>query len=78
MKEKSANRAHARLSSPVERAFVRLKDWRIFRKVGVSPNRLTSAIKAILTLENAAALRCVSPARAGTVSLFNPCSKQPA
>ncbi|MFC4518274.1 transposase family protein, partial [Streptomyces ehimensis] len=48
---KSVNRAHARLRSPVERAFARLKAWRIFRKARVSPNRLTSMIQAVLTLE---------------------------
>lgn len=51
VKEKSVNRAHARLRSPVERAFARLKAWRIFRKARVSPNKLTSILKAVLTLE---------------------------
>lgn len=51
VKEKSVNRAHARLRSPVERAFARLKAWRIFRKARVSPNTLTSITKAVLTLE---------------------------
>ncbi|MBZ4318547.1 transposase family protein [Streptomyces huiliensis] len=51
VKEKSVNRAHARLRSPVERAFARLKAWRIFRKAHVSPNKLTSIVKAIITLE---------------------------
>ncbi|MGW2207409.1 IS5/IS1182 family transposase, partial [Streptomyces sp. NPDC001774] len=35
----------------VERAFARLKAWRIFRKARESPNRLTSMVKAVLTLE---------------------------
>jgi hypothetical protein len=51
IKQKSVNRAHARLRSPVERAFARLKAWRIFRKARISPNRLTSVVQAILTLE---------------------------
>ncbi|MFD5890662.1 transposase family protein [Streptomyces sp. NPDC060334] len=51
VKEKAVNRAHARLRSPVERAFARLKAWRIFRRARVSPNKLTSIAKAILTLE---------------------------
>ncbi|MEU9979527.1 transposase family protein, partial [Streptomyces sp. NPDC051014] len=51
IKEKSVNRAHAPLRSPVERAFIRLKAWRIFRRARVSPNTLTSMAKAILTLE---------------------------
>ncbi|MFB9484639.1 IS5/IS1182 family transposase, partial [Streptomyces filamentosus] len=29
----------------------RLKAWRIFRKARISPNRLTSIAKAVLTLE---------------------------
>ncbi|WP_406191842.1 transposase [Streptomyces sp. NBC_01017] len=49
--QKSVNRAHARLRSPVERAFALLKSWRIFRRARCSPNRLTSIVKAILTLE---------------------------
>ncbi len=47
----NVNRAHARLRLPVERAFARLKCWRIFRKARISPNRLTSVVKAVLTLE---------------------------
>ncbi|MCD0483432.1 transposase [Streptacidiphilus sp. ASG 303] len=50
-KQQAVNRAHARLRFPVERAFARLKTWRIFRKARCSPNRLTSAIRAVLTLE---------------------------
>uniref|UniRef100_A0AAU1IDA8 Transposase family protein n=1 Tax=Streptomyces sp. NBC_00180 TaxID=2903632 RepID=A0AAU1IDA8_9ACTN len=49
--QKSVNRAHARLRSPVERAFALLKSWRIFRRARCSPIRLTSIAKAILTLE---------------------------
>ncbi|MFJ2008611.1 transposase family protein, partial [Streptomyces chartreusis] len=48
----NVNRAHARLRSPVERAFARLKSWRIFRRARCSPNRLTSMTKAVLTLES--------------------------
>lgn len=47
----NVNRAHARLRLPVERAFARLKYWRIFRKAHISPSRLTSIVKAVLTLE---------------------------
>ncbi|MFE5797024.1 transposase family protein [Streptomyces sp. NPDC056503] len=50
-RQAAVNRAHARLRFPVERAFARLKAWRIFRKARISPNRLTSITKAILTLE---------------------------
>ncbi|MFD5514374.1 transposase family protein [Streptomyces sp. NPDC127051] len=51
VKEKAVNRAHARLRSPVERAFARLKAWRIFRRARVSPNTLTPIVRAVLTLE---------------------------
>ncbi len=51
VQQKNVNRAHSRLRSPVERAFARLKSWRIFRRARCSPNRLTSMTKAILTLE---------------------------
>ncbi|MEV6332436.1 transposase family protein [Streptomyces sp. NPDC051909] len=36
-RQAAANRAHARLRFPVERAFARLKAWRIFRKDRISP-----------------------------------------
>ncbi|MFI1177608.1 transposase family protein [Streptomyces melanogenes] len=49
--QENVNRAHARLRFPVERAFARLKAWRIFRTARISPNRLTSIVKAVLTLE---------------------------
>ncbi|CAL9331547.1 IS5 family transposase ISStsp5 [Streptomyces sp. enrichment culture] len=49
--QKSIDRAHARLRGPVERAFARLKDRRIFRHARCSPNRLTSIVQAVLTLE---------------------------
>jgi hypothetical protein len=51
-RQNGVNRAHSRLRSPVERAFARLKAWRIFRRARCSPNRLTSMTKAILTLEH--------------------------
>ncbi|MFF0478882.1 transposase family protein [Streptomyces sp. NPDC004284] len=47
----AVNPAHARLRFPVERAFARLKAWRIFRKARSSPHRVTSITKAVLTLE---------------------------
>jgi hypothetical protein len=37
--------------APVERSMARLKSWRIFRRSRVSPNRMTSIAKAVLTLE---------------------------
>ncbi|CAL9411589.1 hypothetical protein SUDANB58_01656 [Streptomyces sp. enrichment culture] len=47
----SFNRVHARLRSPVERAFAQLKQRRILRRARCSPNRPTSAVQAVLTLE---------------------------
>ncbi|MFJ4678598.1 transposase family protein [Kitasatospora sp. NPDC088783] len=49
--QRSLNRAHARLRYPVERGVATIKRWRIFRHARCSPNWLTSAAKAILTLE---------------------------
>ncbi|MEU9413683.1 transposase family protein [Streptomyces sp. NPDC048281] len=49
--EKSANRALTAARAPVERGVARLKSWRIFRRSRCSPNRMTSIVKAILTLE---------------------------
>ncbi|BFV61245.1 transposase family protein [Kitasatospora sp. CMC57] len=49
--QRSLNRAHARLRYPVERGVATLKRWRIFRRARCSPNWLTSAAKAVLTLE---------------------------
>ncbi|WP_431961995.1 transposase family protein [Actinacidiphila sp. bgisy160] len=50
-RQRSMNRSHARLRYPVERGMATLKRWRIFRHARCSPNRLSSAAKAILTLE---------------------------
>ncbi|KPI02433.1 hypothetical protein OV450_4683 [Actinobacteria bacterium OV450] len=49
--QRSLNRAHARFRYPVERGVATLKRWRIFRRARCSPNWLTSAAKAVLTLE---------------------------
>lgn len=49
--QRSLNRAHARFRYPVERGVATLKQWRIFRRARCSPNWLTSAAKAVLTLE---------------------------
>nr|WP_078894398.1 transposase family protein [Streptomyces sp. CT34] len=66
IQQKAVNRARSRLRSPVERAFARLKRWRIFRKPRISPNRLTSMIQAVLTLER--------QRRRSSVNLFHPAS----
>lgn len=50
--QRSLNRAHARLRYPVERGIARLKTWKIFRRARCSPNWLTQAAKAVLTLES--------------------------
>lgn len=49
-KHKASNRVHAQLRAPVERAFSRIKNWRIFRHARISPNRLSVIAAAILTL----------------------------
>jgi hypothetical protein len=46
------NKAHARLRYPVERGMARVKTWRIFRKARCSPTWLTTAARAVLTLES--------------------------
>lgn len=51
-RQKSLNKAHARLRYPVERGIARLKTWRIFRKARCSPTWITTAAKAILALES--------------------------
>ncbi|MGW7198502.1 transposase family protein [Streptomyces chryseus] len=49
--QKSVNRAHSQLRSPVEEAIARIKIWRILRKARTNPNKLTSIARAIITLE---------------------------
>ncbi|MFJ1812663.1 MULTISPECIES: transposase family protein [unclassified Streptomyces] len=51
-RQKSLNKAHARLRYPVERGIARLKTWRILRKARCSPTWLTTAAKALLALES--------------------------
>ncbi|MCD0483704.1 transposase [Streptacidiphilus sp. ASG 303] len=48
---RARNRAHARLRCPVERGMATVKNRRMFRHARCGPNRLTSAAKAVLTLE---------------------------
>jgi hypothetical protein len=50
--QKDANRAHARLRGPGERAHAQLKYWRILHKVRVSPRRVGQLAKAIHVLQN--------------------------
>jgi DDE superfamily endonuclease/Helix-turn-helix of DDE superfamily endonuclease len=49
--QKQANRAHARLGAPGERANAQLKTWRILRKLRCCPWRAGQLAKAIHTLE---------------------------
>ena len=50
--QKDANRAHARLRGPGERANAQLKSWRILRKLRCSTNRAGQLAKAIHVLQN--------------------------
>ncbi|MTE21879.1 transposase [Streptomyces sp. TRM43335] len=45
------NRDHARLRAPGERAFARLKQWRILRKARCSTNRIGRTVAAVHTIE---------------------------
>ncbi|WP_158710393.1 transposase family protein [Streptomyces sp. NRRL F-5126] len=49
--QRTANRALATSRAPVQRDIAPVKSWRIFRRSRISPNRMTSVTKAILTLE---------------------------
>jgi hypothetical protein len=49
--QKGANRAHARLRSPGERANAQLKTWRILRKLRCCPWRAGQLAKAIHVLQ---------------------------
>jgi hypothetical protein len=50
--QKDANRAHARLRGPGERANAQLKFWRILRKLRCCPRRAGQLAKAIHVLQN--------------------------
>ena len=50
--QKEANRAHARLRGPGERANAQLKQWRILRKLRCCPRRTGRLAKAIHVLQN--------------------------
>ena len=49
--QKEANRAHAKLRSPGERANAQLKTWRILRKLRCCPSRAGELAKAIHVLQ---------------------------
>ncbi|WP_367141170.1 MULTISPECIES: transposase family protein [Streptomyces] len=46
--ERQANSALARFRAPVERAFAKLKRWRVLDTVRISPNRVTALLHALL------------------------------
>ncbi|QFZ20507.1 IS5/IS1182 family transposase [Saccharothrix syringae] len=50
--QKEANRAHARLRGPGERANAQLKTWRVLRKLRCCPYRAGRLAKAIHVLQN--------------------------
>jgi hypothetical protein len=50
--QKRANRSHARLRGPGERANAQLKSWRILRKLRCSPTKAGHLVKAIAVLQN--------------------------
>lgn len=50
--QKRANRSHARLRGPGERANAQLKSWRILRKLRSSPGKAGHLCKAIAVLQN--------------------------
>jgi hypothetical protein len=50
--QKRANRSHARLRGPGERANAQLKSWRILRKLRCSPSKTGHLCKAIAVLQN--------------------------
>jgi hypothetical protein len=50
--QRQANRAHARLRGPGERANAQLKSWRILRKLRCSPSKAGHLCKAIAVLQN--------------------------
>ncbi|GGT47954.1 transposase family protein [Nonomuraea spiralis] len=50
--QKQANRAHARLRGPGERANAQLKNWKILRKLRCSPSKAGHLCKAIAVLQN--------------------------
>jgi hypothetical protein len=50
--QKQANRSHAKLRGPGERANAQLKSWRILRKLRCSPSKAGHLCKAIAVLHN--------------------------
>ncbi|MQY05313.1 IS5 family transposase ISAmi2 [Actinomadura sp. RB68] len=56
--QKDANRSHARLRGPGERANAQLKSWRILHKLRCCPWKANQLAKAILILQNRETATC--------------------
>lgn len=56
--QKRANRSHAKLRGPGERANAQLKSWRILRKLLCSPSKAGHLVKAIAVLQNHRVAQC--------------------
>ena len=50
--QKRANRSHAKLRGPGERANAQLKSWKLLRKLRCSPSKAGHLVKAIAVLQN--------------------------
>ncbi len=50
--QKQANRSHAKLRGPGERANAQIKTWRLLRKLRSSPSKAGHLVKAIAVLQN--------------------------
>ncbi len=50
--QKQANRSHAQLRGPGERANAQLKSWKPLRKLRCSPSKTGHLVKAIAVLQN--------------------------
>lgn len=55
--QKQANRSHAKLRGPGERANAQLKSWRLLHKLRCSPGKAGHLVKAIAVLQNHEATR---------------------
>jgi hypothetical protein len=50
--QKQANRAHAALRAPGERANAQLKSWRILQQVRCGTDMITQLVRAVAVLHN--------------------------
>ena len=55
--QKKANRSHAKLRAPGERAMAQLKSWKLLHKLRCSPGKTGHLVKAIAVLANREAAR---------------------